>query len=378
MDRPFNITRTTVILNKDRAIRNIERMARKARQSGVRFRPHFKTHQSAQVGEWFKNYWVDAITVSSLDMAEYFAGHGWKDITIAFPVNWLQIGGINKLAKEITLNLLVESKETAQFLRENLHHKVDIWLNIDTGVKRTGVPWSSFGATSEIVKEIVESANLTFSGILTHSGHSYRAKSKAEVIEVYLDAIYKMNQVRDKLCIEGYSPVQLSIGDTPCCSLVDDLSEADEIRPGTFVFYDLRQQSIGSCTEEEIAIAVACPVVAKYEERNEIVIYGGAAHLSRDFILGRNGEEVFGYIARFTQTGWGPLIENTYVSHLSQEFGIVKASHELCGDVRVSDILAVLPVHSCLTVNLMRKYITLDGNEIECADFLNLVKAPLA
>lgn len=38
------IERPTAIVNPTIARRNIARMAAKARQSSVRFRPHFKTH----------------------------------------------------------------------------------------------------------------------------------------------------------------------------------------------------------------------------------------------------------------------------------------------------------------------------------------------
>jgi D-serine deaminase-like pyridoxal phosphate-dependent protein len=96
-------------LDKTRALRNIERMAKKARSSGVRFRPHFKTHQSAQIGEWFKDHGVETITVSSVEMAVYFADHGWQDVTIAFPVNWREIDSINTLAARLRLHLLVDS-----------------------------------------------------------------------------------------------------------------------------------------------------------------------------------------------------------------------------------------------------------------------------
>lgn len=35
---------------------------------------------------------------------------------------------------------------------------------------------------------------------------------------------------------------------------------------------------IGSCSADDIVVAVVCPVVAKHEERGEMVIYGGAVH----------------------------------------------------------------------------------------------------
>ncbi len=43
-------------------------MAEKARINDVVFRPHFKTHQSHKIGQWFRNEGVNAITVSSIKM----------------------------------------------------------------------------------------------------------------------------------------------------------------------------------------------------------------------------------------------------------------------------------------------------------------------
>ncbi len=110
-----NLVKPTLLLNKSRVLRNIEIMINKAARSEVRFRPHFKTHQSAAIGAWFQERGVAAITVSSVDMARYFANHGWQDITIAFPVNMREIDKINALAETITLHLLVEAEESVHF-----------------------------------------------------------------------------------------------------------------------------------------------------------------------------------------------------------------------------------------------------------------------
>src|SRR4051812_3608705 len=115
-----SITRPTLILDEERARRNIERMAEKARQSKVGFRPHFKTHQSGEIGDWFRECGVTSITVSSVAMAEYFQAAGWQDITIAFPVNWREIEAINRLAGQVHLGLILESVETVQFLSEHI------------------------------------------------------------------------------------------------------------------------------------------------------------------------------------------------------------------------------------------------------------------
>ncbi|MEJ0055892.1 MAG: hypothetical protein WDN75_09730 [Bacteroidota bacterium] len=63
----------------------------------------------------------------------------------------------------------------------------------------------------------------------------------------------------------------LSIGDTPTCTVADEFTGINEVRPGNLVFYDMMQVIIGSCKREDVAIAMACPVVAFNEERQEIL-----------------------------------------------------------------------------------------------------------
>ena len=358
------ISKPTLLLDKSKALKNIKRMAAKVNGSKVRFRPHFKTHQSAQVGEWFRNNGVNAITVSSVEMAMYFAQHGWKDITIAFPVNILEMDIINKLASSIQLNLLVESEETVAFLAKNLQAAIDVWIKIDVGYHRTGILWNKSEEVIGLADQINQSGKMIFKGLLTHSGHAYRAQSAAEVKNIYSETVQRLNSLKLNLIAEGFSDTQISIGDTPSCSIVENFSGVDEIRPGNFVFYDVTQLNIGSCKEKDIAVAVACPVVAKHEERNEIVIYGGAVHLSKEFIVNESGTKVFGCVALLEKDSWSSILKNTYVSALSQEHGIVKTKTDFLKQVEIGDILLVLPVHSCLTVNLLKKYRTLEGEMI--------------
>lgn len=360
----LNIGKPTLVLDKQRAMKNIERMANKAQRSKVRFRPHFKTHQSAQIGEWFRNFGVESITVSSVEMAGYFANHGWRDITIAFPVNIREIENINELREKIRLNLLVESKETVAFLNSHLKSKHEVWIKIDVGYYRTGIMWNQVDEIHELARQIQKSKRMVLKGILTHAGHTYHARSTAEVATIYHDSVGKMNEVRNQLPGERLADIEISIGDSPSCSIVDDFTRVDEIRPGNFVFYDIMQLSIGSCDDGDMAVALACPVVAKHRERNEIVIYGGAVHLSKEFVVDREGRKVFGYAAIPTANGWSRLIQNTYVSALSQEHGIIRTGSEFFDTIRIGDVIFILPVHSCLTANLMGEYVTIDGEII--------------
>lgn len=362
------IERPTLLLDRERVLRNISRMVEKARASGVSLRPHFKTHQSATIGEWFRAAGVDRITVSSVDMAVYFADHGWTDITIAFPVNVRQIHRIDELASRIQVGLLVESLETVEILSEQLSHPVDLWIKIDTGYGRTGIKWSHSAAVVTLARAVTAGTQLRFRGILYHAGHSYKARSQSEITAIYRESISRMQTLQTHLKHAGLGDVAVSMGDTPTCSVVERFEGVDEIRPGNFVFYDLTQLAIGSCTQDEIAVALACPVVAKHIERGELVVYGGAVHLSKDVLPLPDGRKCFGQVALPSGRGWGPLQDDLYVTAVSQEHGIITAPAAFIEQTHIGDLLMIVPVHSCLTADVMKRYLSLDGELIAMLD----------
>lgn len=360
MSGMFDISQPTLFIDPERVKRNIKRMAEKANSSAVRFRPHFKTHQSAYIGELYRQIGIRSICVSSVDMAEYFADHGWDDITLLVPVNWLQIDRINALAHRINLALHLESVQTAAFLADNLKHPVDIWIEIDSGKRRTGIWWED-STTIERVAAAVRRPLMNLRGILTFAGQSYGAKSREEAVQIYDSTAGIMARIRDDLAAAGFPNLEISVGDTPSCSIKEALTGINEVRAGTLVFYDVMQMSLGACTEDDIAIAVGCPVIAKYSDRNELTIYGGAVHFSRDSLKLPDGTTIYGLVTTFNSTGWNRAVEGSFVADLSQEIGAVRVNRQFFDQTHIGDVIAVLPVHACLTVNEMGRFTTLDG-----------------
>ncbi len=361
------LTKPTVLVDKPKACKNISDMAKKARNSGCEFRPHFKTHQSAEIGKWFREQDINKIAVSSLDMASYFAGHGWNDISVCVPVNLRQMEQINHLSSQTRLHLLVESIEAVKQLGDSASGQIQIWIEIDTGYHRSGVAWDNTDLIKTISGMISQNPRLEFQGVLTHSGHTYRARSQDQIKGIYLDTLEKMKDVKRQIEATGQKPCKISIGDTPGCSVMTTFdSEIDEIRPGNFIFFDLTQLIIGSCEEADIAIGVACPVIAKYPERNEIVIYGGAVHLSKEVILLNENEKSYGMVCQLLDQGWGKSIADVTVTELSQEHGKISAPRAWIDSIEIGDLLVVLPVHSCLTANLFQTMATLEGEQLSC------------
>ncbi len=365
MSNNYQITKPTLILDKQRVLKNIARMADKAKKSDVFFRPHFKTHQSAEIGRWFMDIGITACTVSSVDMAQYFAENGWSDITIATSVNILELPIISQLADTINLGVLVDSDDAVDALEANLNSQVKVWIKIDTGYARTGIPWDKVDHVVSLTNKIQESSKLNFAGILTHNGLTYHEHTPDGIQRSHHESMSRMLQVKESLIPGGIENCTISIGDTPSCSVVDDFTGADEIRPGNFVFYDVMQTSTGVCSEDDIAVVVACPVIGTYAQRKEIVLYGGAIHFGKERILDSNGNEVFGYLSSGKSKIFGKVNYYAPIISLSQEYGIVRANDQLLFNTKIGDIAYVYPIHSCLTCGLYPEYLTLEGESIK-------------
>ncbi|MCH2022951.1 MAG: alanine racemase [Saprospiraceae bacterium] len=364
------ICRPTLLLDKDRCLANIKSMHKKAINNNIELRPHFKTHQSHEVGRWFRDFGINKIATSSLYMAEYFANDGWDDITVAFPTNILEIKTINTLAAKIKLNLLIQSISTLEFLKKELRYPINGFIKIDMGYNRTGIQAEDFKTLDSLILGMKNSNNINFVGFLGHSGHSYNAKGIDEIKEVHHEALDKMNTVYNQY-IKEYPNISISLGDTPTCSLMNSFGCATEIRPGNFVFYDLVQEQIGSCRTEQIAVALACPIVAIHSERNEVIIFGGGIHFSKDVYLNEQYGNCYGIVVNDKGNSWSEPIDNVYLSKISQEHGVIKGSDVFIKECKIGKILKILPVHSCMTADLMKCMVTTGAKRIEMMRYRN-------
>lgn len=355
------IKKPTLVLDEGKCRKNIRSMSEKAKKSGVIFRPHFKTHQSATVGEWYREEGITNITVSSVTMARYFSGCGWNNITIAFPFNTREIDEAKETAEHSSLNILISGIEHLQEVTGKINFEAGCFIKFNTGYNRSGVEWNDYETIVRMVDDINKNKYLRMKGFLTHSGHTYHASSAHEVLEIFNDTILKTGELKKHL---SSSDLIYSMGDTPSCSIAEDFPGFDEIRPGNFVFYDLMQCMIGSCRREQIAVAVICPVADVNKRRNEVIIYGGAIHLSKDSIMLYDGSRIFGEAAFPSENGWEFPGERIFVKSLSQEHGILSVPEKYMKEFHPGSLVAVIPVHACLAVDLLREYHLPDGRLI--------------
>ena len=158
-------------------------MREKAVASRVAFRPHVKTHKTAEIARMQHGGALGPITVSTLAEAEFFADAGFKDITYAVPIAPEKIDRAAALARKIdTLNLLIDSESALRALEED-GRTFDLFLKVDCGYHRCGVDPQAVEAI-DIPRQISESSHLRFAGLLTHGGHSYHCATQADRLKV--------------------------------------------------------------------------------------------------------------------------------------------------------------------------------------------------
>ena len=360
MSLKMPLNKPTLLVDEDICRSNIRRMYQKASASGTELEPHFKTHQSIAIGKWFRDEGVRSITVSSIDMALYFAGAGWKNITIAFPINVLQIQDIKALAARVNLTVLVTERSAIVKLLNHVDVMLEVMIEVDCGYNRSGIWWEDYHDIGILI-DTLKGTQHKFKGFYCHSGQTYHVQGAAAVLEIFEDSIHKLSDLKSRF---ADARPRISVGDTPSCSLAKEFDGVDSIHPGNFVFYDLTQAHIGSCEETDIGIALAVPVVSKQKSKLQLVVHGGGVHLSKD-VLNLPSGPIYGKMVSLTDTGWSFDLGSNYVTSISQEHGIIEVSEKVFEQIDVGDIVAILPVHSCMTADVIGEMQTTEGVKLD-------------
>ncbi|HEV2029877.1 MAG TPA: alanine racemase [Candidatus Dormibacteraeota bacterium] len=313
---------------------NLRRMAEFAAASGVRLRPHAKTHKSVEVARWQLALGATGLTVATLTEAETFAAAGVDDLLIAHPpVGEVKLRRLGALAARLgRLAVAVDDVGVASMLPAH----VEVMWEVDTGQHRIGTPAGdpTFMAVADLVRAIGQSR---FRGLITHGGHAYQAKDDAERRMVAAQEANGLLETAGLLRSRGIEVRELSIGSTPTMG-AHPLEGITEIRPGTYVYADANQVTLGVMRLEDCALAVAACVVSTPAE-DRAVIDAGSKALSADL-------RVPG------MTGFGIVLGKPHlnVARLSEEHAVLTSAGAT--GLSVGDFVVIVPTHVCTVVNL--------------------------
>ncbi|MBL8673447.1 MAG: alanine racemase [Rhodospirillales bacterium] len=356
-------TLPTPSLVLDRAIlrRNIRRVGDRLKSAGIHLRPHLKTAKSVEIGRMATAGFDGRITVSTLAEARYFADGGFTDILYGVGIVPSKLPAVAALRRRgVNLRVVTDSVVVARAIAEAARGggTFSVFIEIDSGGGRAGLPYPDLSALVEIGRALHEAEGVELAGVMTHGGHSYHESTVDGIARVAEQERLAVVTAAETLRAAGLPCPIVSAGSTPTAMHSRDFTGITEMRPGVFVFNDLDQAGIGSCGDGDIALSVLASVIGHYPHRNQLLIDAGALALSKDI----SAQEFM------PKAGYGFIkdapIKELAVVACSQEHGFVGADAPLPYDrLPIGARVRVLPNHACITAAAYDRYHVVDSEE---------------
>ncbi len=340
-----------IIVDYEKLIKNIEEASILAKTFNKNLRPMMKTHKSVEIAKIQEKYGINGIQCAKLSEAQVFSENGFKDIFVSSEiVDEKKLIYAKKLSKKVEkLILSVDSVEGIRRISDVFNdEKIYIRIEINSGHNRCGIKSED---VLILYRELEKNKNLIFDGVFTHGGHSYYSKDKIQRKEAALKEAEEVLRAKKILNENGIKCDSVSVGSTPSFIFSLKIDGITEVRPGNYVFYDLKQVKLGVIKLDRVSLFVLSQVISKPDD-NRAFIDAGAKVLSMDY-LSFDNEKIYGYIIDH------PDID---ITNLSEEHGWLKIKERT--KINIGDKLKIIPVHSCLVINNFDHFYLVKGEEV--------------
>jgi len=352
-----------LILDRHRLVSNINAMTNLIHARGIQLRPHLKTCKSIDVARLALEGNFGGITVATLNEAEYFAGHGIRDILYGVCVTADKLGWISDLqSRGVRVTVITDSLTVAAIIADHTRESgmvLKVMIEVDCGEHRTGVSPGD-PAFLEIARCLDEASHLELAGVFTHAGHSYRCRTKLEMQATAEEERLTAVNAADSLRAHGYPCENVSVGSTPTALHATSVEGVTEVRAGVYMFNDLFQVELRSCDIDDIAVSVLATVISHDTARNRLLIDAGGLALSKDRSTAATEHDAgFGRLVDITGKH---LIGDLSVTDTHQEHGEITSVNPLPFDrLHIGSRVRVLPNHACMTSAMYDRYQVVDG-----------------
>lgn len=220
---------------------NLDQMVRIAGAS-QRLRPHCKTHKMREVIELELARGITRHKCATIAEAEMLALAGVKDIFLAYNPVGPNIGRVARFLQkfpDVKFAVTADDPRPVAALGAAVAaagKTVDVLLDIDTGLHRTGIPVGP--AARELYRQIAATPGLRAGGLHLYDGHNHQkdvAERRAAVLAVWEPAA----AMRDELVAAGLAVPRIVAGGTASFPIFAQIEDpAIELSPGTIVLHD--------------------------------------------------------------------------------------------------------------------------------------------
>src|ERR1700704_640581 len=251
-----------VLVDRPRFEANLNRMAAHARSAGLDLRPHAKTHKSIAVGTRQIGLGAIGLTVAKPEEAMVFWRAGFKPIFLAYPPV-----GEHKLSRLrpafeagaliVGLDDLGVATELGAFATR-IRTTVPVMFEVDVGMGRTGV--ASGEAAANVALSVAELRGIRRAGIYGHEGHAHGV-GRAALPAFAREIAQRLRTTAELIRSAGQTCEIVSAGTCLTSWHLSRDQGLTEIRPGTYVFNDVRTVVDGGAEWDDCAATVLATVI---------------------------------------------------------------------------------------------------------------------
>ncbi|SVB14929.1 uncharacterized protein METZ01_LOCUS167783 [marine metagenome] len=338
------------VVDLSRAKANAERVAAYCKDHRLSWRPHIKTHKCTSLARIQLGVGVGGLTVATPREAEVMATV-CDDLLLAYPIiGDSKLDRVMGLPEGVRVTVGLDSEAVLRAVAAaaaRAGRVVRILVEVDLGMRRVGL---------ETPEEAVQLAGMvrdldrvTYEGLMFYPGHIRvpQEEQSAGLRTLARDLTAVLAALEDA----GLSPNVVSGGSTPTIWRSHEIPGLTEIRPGTCIFYDREDLTVGVAGVKDMAYTVLATVVST-SVSGQAVIDAGSKSLSKE---GRGADH-----------GFGILLEHpdVVVRQLSEEHGVldITSTH---WRPQVGDRVQVIPNHVCVSVNLQEHLLVLSEGSVE-------------
>lgn len=351
----WKLATPTLVIDLDAMERNLARMARHARASGIALRPHAKTHKCAEIARRQIAAGALGICTAKLGEAEALAHAGIDSILITSPV--VTDSGIARLvalnARLGELMAVCDNREIADRLASaatSSGKKLKLLVDIDPGMGRTGLRPGDEAAT--FVRSVARNPAFELVGLQCYAGNLQHLESANERRDRSLSALGELGSLCRRLRDDGFALDVLTGGGTGTFDIDPDARILTELQVGSYVFMDRQYNEVweksGGPPPFETSLFVQTTVISANRD--------GLATTDAGF-------KAFATDASSPVILHGAPTGASYFFFGDEQGGILYSSAD--GKLAPGDVITCAVPHCDPTVNLYDSYHVICGDRLE-------------
>jgi D-serine deaminase-like pyridoxal phosphate-dependent protein len=342
-----------LLIELDGFERNIARMAEAIEGTGVRLRPHAKTHKCPVIALRQMARGAVGVCCQKVGEAEAMVYGGVPDVFVSNEVvGRSKVERLVSLAKQARVAVCADDPiQVAEYRDAARKNEVElsVLVELNVGANRCGL---EPGETAlDLIRQVLESPSLRFAGLQAYHGAAQHLRTVAERREAIKFAVDRVWETKALLERDGISCETITGSGTGTYMLEASSGVYNELQAGSYVFMDADyaknlDEDGRPANEFEHSLFVYTTVMSRPSKDRAFVDAGLKAHS-----VDSGMPVVYG-------------VESVEYVRASDEHGRLSLGNP-GREIRIGDKLKLIPGHCDPTVNLYDWYVGIRNNRVE-------------